>query len=282
LARATRARTKTARSSAARDSRSAFVNPRTERRDRTTAPSISNRGHSPRSGSAVGRDPVADAVLRVTGITTIHAGSARHTRTRLSFISQVAATPGGVPLTALNPVVSESVDIVLQCNARLKGPSAEEPTIEDILRRVGGTPSSRRSRRSGPRINRWRGTGHLPMHAARTLANAGQDVRLLSHMHERFTRSGHESKSLPTAVSGQRHGDLAILPHVDAGHGDRGDLSRRCLARASAVTPVSSWSTVVSLRVSATQQGLPPSFRHRRREMGSRTRHLVRGRPQST
>jgi hypothetical protein len=31
-------------------------NPRTERRDRTTAPSISNRGHSPHLGSAVGRD----------------------------------------------------------------------------------------------------------------------------------------------------------------------------------------------------------------------------------
>jgi hypothetical protein len=38
-------------------------NPRTERRDRTTAPSISNRGHSPRSGSAVGRDREALPLL---------------------------------------------------------------------------------------------------------------------------------------------------------------------------------------------------------------------------
>jgi hypothetical protein len=61
---------------------------------------VGARRNSQRRGVA----PVADAVLRVTGITTIHAGSARHARTRPSFIAQVAAMSGGARLTALDPL----------------------------------------------------------------------------------------------------------------------------------------------------------------------------------
>jgi hypothetical protein len=68
-------------------------------------------------------------------------------------------------------------------------------------------------------------TEHLPMQAASTVANAGQDVRLL-----RIYRSA--SPIRPEShdcrwQSGQRHGDLAILLRVEAGHADLGELSRR-------------------------------------------------------
>jgi hypothetical protein len=63
-------------------------------------------------------------------------------------------------------------------------------------------------------------TGHLPMQAAWTLASAGQDDRLLrTYMSASPVRP--RVRSLPTAGSGQRHGDLASLLHVDAGCGPR-------------------------------------------------------------
>ena len=51
----------------------------------------------------------------VTGFTTIHAGSARQALTRLRFVCQLADAPGGLPLGALNALVSESIDVVVHC-----------------------------------------------------------------------------------------------------------------------------------------------------------------------
>src|SRR5215212_8221894 len=54
----------------------------------------------------------------VKGYTTIHAGSARQALTRLRFICQLADTNSELPLSALNVLVSEAVDLVVHC-ARL-------------------------------------------------------------------------------------------------------------------------------------------------------------------
>src|ERR1700753_3835370 len=51
----------------------------------------------------------------VTGYTTIHAGSARQALTRLRFVAQLADTSSELPLSALNNLVSEAVDIVVHC-----------------------------------------------------------------------------------------------------------------------------------------------------------------------
>src|SRR2546423_7530378 len=51
----------------------------------------------------------------VKGYTTIHAGSARQALTRLRFICQLAETSNELPMSALNALVSEAVDIVVHC-----------------------------------------------------------------------------------------------------------------------------------------------------------------------
>jgi hypothetical protein len=88
-------------------------------------------------------------------------------------------------------------------------------------------------------------------------------------------------ESLPTAVSGQRHGDLAILPHVDAGHADLGDLSRRyleCERGEPCVVLVDSREPAYVSHPAGASAIFPPSVaRH-----GSGTRHPVPCSPQST
>ncbi len=49
----------------------------------------------------------------VTGYATIHAGSVRQALTRLRFMCQLAESTGEVPLSALNQLVSESIDLVV-------------------------------------------------------------------------------------------------------------------------------------------------------------------------
>jgi hypothetical protein len=63
-------------------------------------------------------------------------------------------------------------------------------------------------------------TEYLPMHAASTVPSAGQDVRLLrtNRSASPFRPESHHCRW----QSGQRHGDLAILPRVEAGHADLG------------------------------------------------------------
>src|SRR5512134_3972602 len=69
----------------------------------------------------------------VKGYTTIHAGSARQALTRLRFICQLADAAKEMPLTALNSLVSESVDLVVHCARGLQGPQVTEIlAVEDL------------------------------------------------------------------------------------------------------------------------------------------------------
>jgi pilus assembly protein CpaF len=117
----------------------------------------------------------------VTGYTTIHAGSARQALTRLRFICQLADTSGGLPLAALNSLVSESVDVVVQCIRTSAGPRVTEVAMVEDL--AGGADATHLTvtevfRRPGPdQPLAW--TGDVPARAARTLADAGFDVRSL-------------------------------------------------------------------------------------------------------
>jgi pilus assembly protein CpaF len=120
----------------------------------------------------------------VTGYTTIHAGSARQALTRLRFVCQLADTSGGLPLTALNTLVSESIDVVVHCARTPAGPRVTEVVLVEDL--AGGPEAThftvtevfRRPGAAGPLL----ATGDLPARAARPLADAGYDVRrLLDH-----------------------------------------------------------------------------------------------------
>ena len=70
----------------------------------------------------------------VKGYTTIHAGSARQALTRLRFICQLADTTSEIPLSALNTLVSEAIDVVVHSE---RGPNGPRVTgivaVEDLI-----------------------------------------------------------------------------------------------------------------------------------------------------
>jgi pilus assembly protein CpaF len=117
----------------------------------------------------------------VTGYTTIHAGSARQALTRLRFVCQLAGTAGGLPLSALNALVSESIDVVVNCARTPGGPRVTEVALVEDL--AGGPEATHftitgvfgRMGVESPLV--W--TGNVPARAARRLADAGYDVRRL-------------------------------------------------------------------------------------------------------
>src|SRR3954464_718936 len=75
----------------------------------------------------------------VKGLTTIHAGSARQALTRLRFICQLADTSNELPMSALNALVSESVDVVVHCARTKEGVRVTEiAAVEDF---IGGPES---------------------------------------------------------------------------------------------------------------------------------------------
>jgi pilus assembly protein CpaF len=117
----------------------------------------------------------------VKGLTTIHAGSARQALTRLRFICQLSDLSNDLPMSALNTLVSESVDVVVHCSrTRDQVLVSEIAAVEDL---TGGpdavqftlTELFNRSHVDGPL--QW--SGNLPVRAARALREAGIDIRTL-------------------------------------------------------------------------------------------------------
>jgi pilus assembly protein CpaF len=127
----------------------------------------------------------------VKGFTTIHAGSARQALTRLRFICQLAETSNELPMTALNTLVSEAIDVVVHCTRTKDGPRVTEiAAVEDM---AGGADSTtftiselfRRPRADLPLA--W--TGVLPSRLVRALRDAGYDEHyLLGTDHGRGTQ----------------------------------------------------------------------------------------------
>ena len=116
----------------------------------------------------------------VKGFTTIHAGSARQALTRLRFICQLAGTSSDLPLSALNVLVAESIDVVVHCARGAEGPYVNEIiAVEDL---AGGETATQFTvtqlvRRDPERGLVW--TGTLPTRLGRTLEAAGIEVRPL-------------------------------------------------------------------------------------------------------
>jgi pilus assembly protein CpaF len=115
----------------------------------------------------------------VKGFTTIHSGSARQALTRLRFITQLADAASQLPLSALNTLVSESIDIVVHCSRTPQGPRVTEViAVED---QAGGPEAAQFTvtqvfeRAATDEPLRW--SGSLPVRAGRHLASAGFDVR---------------------------------------------------------------------------------------------------------
>ena len=111
----------------------------------------------------------------VAGYTTIHAGSARQALTRLRFICQLSDTSSDLPLSALNTLVSEAVDVVVHCERGPDGPRVSEViAVEDL---TAGPEASHLTvtplfaRPPGSEALRW--SGLLPVRAGEALATAG-------------------------------------------------------------------------------------------------------------
>jgi len=114
----------------------------------------------------------------VKGYTTIHAGSARQALTRLRFICQLSDAARDLPVTALNALVSESVDLVVHC-ARVNGsPRVTEVLAVEELTTGADSPAltvtELFTRRRPTEPLTW--TGSLPVRAGRALEHAGFDL----------------------------------------------------------------------------------------------------------
>jgi pilus assembly protein CpaF len=119
----------------------------------------------------------------VTGYTTIHAGTARQALTRLRFIAQLADTSSELPLTALNNLVSEAVDVVVHC-ARIDGKIevTEILAVEDLQTGIESssfTTTALFTRDAPGEPLRW--TGNIPTRATRALNAIGYDIRQRLH-----------------------------------------------------------------------------------------------------
>ncbi|MEX2328735.1 MAG: ATPase, T2SS/T4P/T4SS family [Nitriliruptoraceae bacterium] len=117
----------------------------------------------------------------VTGYTTIHAGSARQALSRLRFICQLADTRSELPMTALNALVTESVDVVVHCDRVDGRPQVEEIVLVEDQQTSADSAAftvTELFRREGPGSElSW--TGALPVRAERALAATGVDTRAL-------------------------------------------------------------------------------------------------------
>ena len=117
----------------------------------------------------------------VQGFTTIHAGSARQALTRLRFICQLSDTASELPISALNSLVSESIDVVVHAVRTPQGPRVSSILAVDDLTgpsdatQFTTTEVFRRERPDGPLV--W--TGQIPSRLSRSFGEAGFDIRSL-------------------------------------------------------------------------------------------------------
>jgi pilus assembly protein CpaF len=117
----------------------------------------------------------------VKGFTTIHSGSARQALTRLRFICQLSDVASDLPMSALNTLVSEAIDVVVYATRGAAGPRVMEVVaVEDLASGAEATqftitPLFHRRGYDAPL--EW--TGNVPVRSQRAFEDAGISVRTL-------------------------------------------------------------------------------------------------------
>ena len=167
----------------------------------------------------------------VKGFTTIHAGSARQALTRLRFICQLSEAASELPLTALNTLVSESIDVVVHCARGSNGPRVTEiVAVEDL---ASGADAAQFTvtpvfARHGDGPLAW--TGNVPVRLGHAFQDGGGSIhQLLESRDSGDTAAGADvrdgpaprarspaparTSSTPRLVLGQRD---VRLPQADA------------------------------------------------------------------
>ena len=119
------------------------------------------------------------------GFTTIHAGSARQALTRLRFVCQLADSSAEIPMSALNALVSEAIDLVVFCRRTTDGPRVTEVVaVEDQATGPEAnnfTVTEVFTRRGSVGSIEW--TGILPVRAGRSFDETGIDLRMVLDDH---------------------------------------------------------------------------------------------------
>ncbi|MEO0492158.1 MAG: ATPase, T2SS/T4P/T4SS family [Actinomycetota bacterium] len=115
----------------------------------------------------------------VKGFTTIHAGSARQALTRLRFICQLSDTSNELPMSALNSLVSEAIDVVVHCVRTPDGPRVGSIVcVEDTATTADATAFTATDVFArDPRTDSLTWTGDLPARTGQAFAETGLDVR---------------------------------------------------------------------------------------------------------
>ena len=115
----------------------------------------------------------------VKGFTTIHAGSARQALTRLRFICQLSDTASELPLSALNTLVSEAIDLVVHSERGPRGPVVTGVVaVEDLQAGADATQFTMTeifTRRTLRHPLEW--TGAMPSRLTAAFERAGLDIR---------------------------------------------------------------------------------------------------------
>lgn len=126
----------------------------------------------------------------VKGYTTIHAGSARQALSRLRFIAQLADTSSQLPMSALNSLVTEAVDVVVHAT-RIDGvPRVTEISCVEGMQGGAEATSFTMTQvfaRNDTGVLEW--TGNVPSRIRQPMAEAGHDVRVLLDTATRRTAS---------------------------------------------------------------------------------------------
>ncbi len=134
----------------------------------------------------------------VQGFTTIHAGSARQALSRLRFIAQLADTSNEIPMSALNSLISEAVDIVVFAER-----NAGHLQVTEIIAMeeqaagtdaVAFTTTDLFSRRTPGAALTW--SGQVPVRLSRMFERRGLDFRRIVHSGD-LTGAGHGTGDRP-------------------------------------------------------------------------------------
>ena len=127
----------------------------------------------------------------VKGYTTLHAGSARQALSRLRFVAQLADAGSEIPISALHGLISESVDVVIQCERTSEGPRIMEViAVEEHQGAADGmaftTTELLRRPHAGAELH-W--SGHVPVRLARLFESRGINIVELLNRCNRATES---------------------------------------------------------------------------------------------
>jgi pilus assembly protein CpaF len=114
----------------------------------------------------------------VQGFTTIHAASARQALTRLRFICQLSDVATELPFSALNTLVSESIDVVVHAARTPRGPRVTSVVaVEDLAGPIDATQFTTTEVFRRDNLDdtlSW--TGQIPSRLGRALQDAGYDL----------------------------------------------------------------------------------------------------------